>query len=133
MTETGRRIRILAGEVEARAGLNDGPTADRIWDALPIEAKANRWGEEIYFSIPVECPAEADARVEMAVGEIAYWPPGSAFCIFFGPTPASEGNVPGGGDAPRAASDVNPLGRVEGDATRFTRVPDGAPVTLERA
>jgi hypothetical protein len=69
----------------------------------------------------------------MAVGEIAYWPPGSAFCIFFGPTPASEGNVPGGGDAPRAASDVNPLGRVEGDATRFTRVPDGAPVTLERA
>ena len=54
-------------------------------------------------------------------------PPGSAFCIFFGPTPASEGAVP------RAASDVNPLGRVEGDASRFTRVPDGAPVTLEWA
>ena len=127
MTDTGRRIRILAGDVEARAGLNDGPTADRIWDALPIQGTANRWGEEIYFSIPVECPAEADARIEMAVGEIAYWPPGSAFCIFFGPTPASEGAVP------RAASDVNPLGRVEGDASRFTRVPDGAPVTLEWA
>ena len=127
MTDTGRRIRILAGDVEARAGLNDGPTADRIWDALPIQGTANRWGEEIYFSIPVECPAEADARSEMAVGEIAYWPPGSAFCIFFGPTPASEGA------APRAASDVNPLGWVEGDASRFTRVPDGAPVTLEWA
>ena len=113
--------------MEARAGLNDGPTADRIWDALPIQGTANRWGEEIYFSIPVECPAEADARVEMAVGKIAYWPPGSAFCIFFGPTPAGQG------DAPRAASDVNPIGFVEGDAARFTRVPDGAPVTLERA
>ncbi len=133
MTETGRRIRILAGDVEARAGLNDGPTADRIWDALPIQGTANRWGEEIYFSIPVECPAEADARVEMAVGEIAYWPPGSAFCIFFGPTPAGGGNAPGEGAAPRAASDVNPIGFVEGDAARFTRVSDGAPVTLERA
>ncbi|MFQ5693607.1 MAG: cyclophilin-like fold protein [Nitrospinota bacterium] len=127
MPPSGRRIRIAAGDVEAWAVLNDGPTADSLWEALPLEARANRWGEEIYFSIPVECPAEPAAREEMAVGEIAYWPPGSAFCIFFGPTPASDD------DSPRAASPVNPIGRVEGDAAVFASVPQGASVTLERA
>lgn len=125
MTHSDRRIRITAGDIEAFAVLNDGPTADRIWDALPLEARARRWGEEIYFRVPVDCPPEPSAREEMAVGEIAYWPPGSAFCIFFGPTPASTGSQP------RAASPVTPLGRVERDAA-FASVPPGAPVRLER-
>ncbi|MFQ5914129.1 MAG: cyclophilin-like fold protein [Nitrospinota bacterium] len=127
MAESSRRIRITAGDTEAWAALGDGPTADQVWKALPIQAEANRWGEEIYFLIPVECPAEPGARQEMAVGEIAYWPSGSAFCIFFGPTPASSG------DEPRAASPVNPIGRLEGDAAAFHSVPDGAAVTVERA
>ncbi len=127
MTDSNRRIRIQAGDVEDRAVLNDGPTADEIWDALPIQAKVSRWGEEIYFSIPVQCPAEDSAREAMAVGEVAYWPPGAAFCIFFGPTPASSGSEP------RAASPVNPVGTIKGDAIRFTRVPDGTSILLERA
>ncbi len=127
MADSGRRIRIAAGDIEAWAVLNNGPTADQIWNALPIQGKANRWGEEIYFSIPVDCPPEPSAREEMAMGEIAYWPPGSAFCIFFGPTPASSGSEP------RAASPVNPVGQVEGDPASFTSVPDGASVILERA
>lgn len=127
MTDSKRRIQIQAGDVEERAVLNDSPTADEIWDALPIQAKVNRWGEEIYCSIPVQCPAEDSVREAMAVGEVAYWPPGTAFCIFFGPTPASSGAEP------RAASPVNPVGTIEGDATRFARVPDGASILLERA
>ncbi len=119
-----RVIRIHADSVEATAVLHDTRTADAIWDALPITGRANRWGDEIYFSIGVSLPEEGGREV-VAVGDLGYWPPGQAFCIFFGPTPASQGKEP------RAASPVNILGRVEGDATRFRAVRDGARVTIE--
>ena len=122
-----RRIQISAGGASLPAALADGPTADLLWEALPIRGKASTWGEEIYFAIPLQAGREKGAREEMRVGEIAYWPPGSAFCIFFGPTPASTG------EAPRAASPVNPLGQVEGDAALFKAVRGGAEVRLERA
>ncbi len=122
-----RTIRIIAGTVQAEAALNDSPTATKIWEALPIEVRGNTWGDEIYFSIPVKADEEANAREIMAVGEIAYWPPGNAFCIFFGRTPASSD------DRPRAASAVNPIGQVTGDATVFRSVRSGTKVRLERA
>lgn len=103
-----KQIRILIGELAFNAELNDSATAKAIWDALPMEETGSRWGEEIYFSIPVACEPSADARDEMQVGELAYWPPGSAFCIFWGPTPASHGSEP------RAASAVNPIGMLNG-------------------
>jgi hypothetical protein len=121
------RITITAGSVTLGAELNDGPTAQAIWEALPITGRANAWGDEIYFTIPVQAEEEPDARADVAVGELGYWPVGSAFCIFFGPTPASDG------PEPRAASPVNILGRVLGDATEFRQVPGGAAVTLSRA
>ncbi len=120
------RIQITAGSVSLPAELNDSPTARLVWEALPIEAHANRWGDEIYFEIPVVARQSADARADVAVGELGYWPVGHAFCIFFGPTPASSG------PAPRAYSPVNILGRVIGDATAFRSVADGAAVRLTR-
>jgi len=120
-----RSIRITAGQVVATAELNDSKTAVAIWETLPIEAKADTWGDEIYFGIPVR--AEADAAKEVvALGDLAFWPPGHAFCIFFGPTPASRG------DEIRPASPVNVVGRVHGDATVFKKVRAGTRVTLER-
>jgi hypothetical protein len=120
-----RSIRITAGQVVATAELNDSKTAAAIWEALPIEAKADTWGDEIYFGIPVR--AEADAAKEVVdLGDLAFWPPGHAFCIFFGPTPASRG------DEIRPASPVNVVGRVHGDATVFKKVRAGTRVTLER-
>lgn len=124
---TERTIRITAGKVSAEAILNDSPTATKIWEALPIEGRGNTWGEEIYFSIPVEAKPEKDAREIVAVGELGYWPPGTAFCIFFGRTPASTD------DRPRAASAVNIIGRIQGDATAFKSVTSGTRVRLERA
>ncbi len=121
-----RQITITAGQVTASAKLFDGPTADAIWEALPIEGRASTWGDEIYFVIPVQCDEEPEARADVAVGELGYWPPGSAFCIFFGRTPASTGS------APRAASPVNVIGRVTGDATLFRSVRSGTPVRLAR-
>jgi hypothetical protein len=108
------------------ADLNDSPTATKVWEALPIEARANRWGDEIYFEIPVSAEEEPEARAEVSVGELGYWPVGSAFCIFFGPTPVSRG------EEPRAYSPVNILGRVAGDAAAFRSVRSGAPVRLAR-
>jgi hypothetical protein len=120
-----RTIRITAGPVSATAELNDSPTASTIWDALPITARANTWGDEIYFPIPVR-HGEENAREVMTMGELGYWPTGHAFCIFFGPTPASRGQEI------RAASPVNPIGKVIGDARVFTTVRDGERVTLAR-
>jgi hypothetical protein len=112
--------------VTATATLDGSRTADAIWKALPLEAKVSTWGDEIYFDIGVTIAAEAPKEV-VAVGDLAYWPPGSAFCIFFGRTPASTG------DEPRAASGVNVFGRVAGDPTIFKKVRAGVKVKLERA
>jgi hypothetical protein len=121
----GRAIRILAGDVVAAAELNETRTATAIWEALPLEARGQTWGDEIYFSIGIRAEAEA-ARDVVALGELAYWPPGSAFCIFFGPTPMSRG------DEIRPASPVTVVGRVAGDATVFKTVAAGTMVRLER-
>jgi len=119
-----RRITITAGEARFQAQLNDTATALAIMEALPIKARANRWGGEIYFSIPVEAGIETGAREVVQAGEIGYWPPGSALCIFFGRTPASEG------EEIRAASAVNIVGRIEGDLQDLWNVPDGVEVSL---
>ena len=121
------QITIQAGDVSMPAELNDSPTVRKIWEALPIEGRANLWGDEIYFAIPVDADQEEDARADVDVGELGYWPVGSAFCIFFGLTPVSSGT------RPRAASPVNILGTIVGDATQFRVVKSGESVRLSRA
>ena len=123
----GRKIRIRAGAVTAEATLNGTATADKIWNALPLSARANTWGDEIYFSIPVEAALERDAQEVVERGDLGYWPPETAFCIFFGPTQVSTG------DEVRAAGAVNVIGRVLGDPTVFKQVRAGMSVTLEQA
>ena len=122
-----RKIRIITGELKADAELNDSKTAQSIWDALPIEGSNNLWGEEIYFSIPVKAGQEKGAREVVSAGELGYWPPGHAFCIFFGRTPASRG------DEIRAASAVNIIGKVLSDPKAFLKARDGAKIVLEKA
>lgn len=119
------RIKISAGNVIAFAELNETATAKAIWNALPIKARVNTWGDEIYFSIPVYLQEE-NAREVVEKGDLGYWPVGHAFCIFFGRTPVSRG------DEIRPASPVNVFGRVEGDPTVFKRVRDGEKVLVER-
>ncbi|MBP8645434.1 MAG: hypothetical protein KBH99_04850 [Syntrophobacteraceae bacterium] len=120
----GKRIKIQAGSIALSAELNDSPTAQAIAAALPLRAVAQRWGDEIYFSIPVNCSPEKTAVETVQVGDLGYWPTGRAFCIFFGPTPISRGNEI------RPASAVNPVGKVMGDATAFKAVRDGEPVEI---
>jgi hypothetical protein len=121
-----RTIKISAGGVTARATLHDNATADAIWAALPIMARGNRWGEEIYFEIPVHLPQADDARDVLEAGELGYWPMGQAFCIFWGPTPASRnGEI-------RAYSPVNVFGQLVGDPLVFDPVPGGAEIRIDR-
>jgi hypothetical protein len=122
------RVRVSSpscGEVFAEFTDECPKTAQAVWDALPLEAQANTWGDEIYFSIPVEVEAE-NPREIVEMGDLGYWPPGSAFCIFFGPTPMSRGNEI------RPASPVNVFGRVEGDPRVFKGVASGDSVRIER-
>jgi hypothetical protein len=122
-----KKIQILIGDLKAEAELNDSKTAQLIWEALPVGGKANLWGEEIYFSIPVNTSQEKGAREVVFPAELGYWPPGHAFCIFFGPTPASRG------DEIRAASAVNIIGKVLGDSKVFRKTKDGMKIRLEKA
>lgn len=119
-----REIQITAGNVSVRAHLNETASASAIWAALPLQATACRWGDEIYFSVPVQLPEETGARQDMTVGELGYWPAGTAFCIFFGPTPVSDG------PEPRAYSNVNPFGHVVDELDMLHSVCDGDPVTV---
>lgn len=125
-TQTPKRVLITAGAVTVEARLNDSQTASAVWDALPVSGRVNTWGDEIYFYVPFELPEE-EPREVVEKGDVGFWPPGPALCIFFGPTPASRG------DEIRPASAVNVLGRVRGDATVLKNVKDGDKVTVEPA
>jgi hypothetical protein len=119
-----QRIRITAGPVSVSAVLNDTKTAQSVAEVLPISATASTWGDEIYFGIPVTVDLENGQDV-VDLGELGYWPPGHAFCIFFGRTPASRG------DEIRPASAVTVIGKVEGDPAIFKQVRSGMPVVIE--
>lgn len=119
-------ITIQIGQRWFHAELDDSATARLIASALPLTAIVNRWGQEIYFHIPVHAAPEPDARAQVRVGELGYWPDGAAFCIFFGPTPASRG------DQPVAASPVNVIGRLiePVDVAALDAIEPGTKVTL---
>ena len=121
-----RRINIIAGDVSAVAVLSSGKTSDAIWDSLPIDNTVNTWGDEIYFEIPVTSALDETAREVVEKGDLGYWPTGKAFCIFFGPTPASQN------DEIRPASAVNIVGKVENDVDIFKTIRDGMVIKLER-
>ena len=121
------KINMSVGNLSLEAEMLDTPTAIKILEALPFEGSANVWGDEIYFDIPLRLEQEPDARADVEIGDLAYWPAGPAFCIFFGPTPVSTG------DQPRAYSPVNVFGRVLGDAKQFKGISNGAKIKINRA
>ncbi len=121
-----RPIIITAGDLTLHAELNNSPTADQLWDALPFEGPASVWGDEIYFEVPFEAEQAQDAREQVEVGELGFWPLGRAFCIFYGPTPVSRD------ERPRAYSPVNVVGRVLDDATALRGTKSGALVSVIR-
>ena len=119
-----QRVRITAGAVTLEAELYDTDTARKIYAALPLRSRANTWGDEIYFSVPLKLKIESGREV-VGVGDVAYWPDGPALCLFFGPTPiSSRGEI-------RAASAVAVVGRISGDATVLKNVRTGTEIVIE--
>jgi hypothetical protein len=122
-----RKIKIISGAVEVTGILSDCPTAAAIWNALPFQSTADTWGDEIYFTIPVQVELDDTAREVVGKGDLGYWPSGPAFCIFFGPTPASRGAEI------RPASAVNVFGRITGDVSILKRISSGSSILVEKA
>jgi uncharacterized protein len=118
-------IQITSANITIQAELFDTPTGRSVAEALPITGSVNRWGGEIYFSIPVSIGLEDDSRDILEPGELGYWPTGDAFCIFFGATPVSQG------DECRAASNVNVFGKVIGDLIALWNVKGGANILVQ--
>lgn len=121
-----RCIRITIENVNLVAELAQTPSAEALWNALPLNAQAHRWGDELYFTVPFQEALESDAREVVQAGDVAYWPDGPALCFFFGPTPISRpGEI-------RAASAVNICGRIRDTASALKQVDDKATVTVTR-
>ena len=120
------RISISVGETTVEGELFDTPSALTLAAKLPITAVPLEWGDEFYFPVPIDEPLDDTAAVKVNVGDIGYWPPGPALALFFGPTPASTG------EEPVAASEVNIVGRVIGDATILREARGARTVTMER-
>ena len=119
------KILITVENISVEAELFETPTARKILEALPLEGSSNIWGDEIYFNIPLNIEQEPEAREDVDIGDLGYWPAGPAFCIFFGPTPVSAGNQP------RAYSPVNVFGKIMGDTRQFKAVSDGAVIKIK--
>ena len=121
-----RFITITFGGVTVEAVLNESRVAGMVWDRLPINARANTWGDEIYFDIPVKTSLDSPVG-EVRKWDIGYWPDGACFCIFFGPTPVSRGGTI------KPASDVEVIGKlVTEDYTSLKKVTDGQPVVMRK-
>ncbi len=119
-------IKIKIGDqIELKADLYKTQTGEKIYQALPLQGKGGTWGEEIYFSTAVEAPLEEEAQEVVQRGDLAYWPDIQAFCIFYGPTPASRG------DEIRAAGPVNVVGKITDDVSVLKKVEGTVEVTVE--
>ena len=121
------KIKIFVDNTECEAELENTPTAKEIHKKLPIDGAANRWGDEIYFVIPLRLDTEKEATDTVDIGDLAYWPEGCCFCIFFGKTPESTE------DEIKAASKVNIFGKITTNPFVFKNVKNGDLVIVEKA
>lgn len=120
-----KKLKISIKNLSIVAELNKSETAEKIHKILPIKTKITKWGNELYFTIPMHTELEADSREILEIGELGFWPTGNAFCIFWGPTPLSTDNNP------RAVSPVNIFGKIIGDTTVFNKVLNNDNISIE--
>jgi len=120
-----KKIVIKTKEMDFQAELNQSKTAELVWESLPLEGRANLWGDEIYFEVPLQAELE-NGKELVNEGDIGFWPPGKAICLFFGPTPISqEGEI-------RAASKVAIIGKIMNQLKLLRNVKNGEKIRIEK-
>ena len=119
-------VKIIVEDLVLDAEFFDTECARAIVDKLPLSARPNVWGDEFYFQIPVNRGLDETATTTVSIGDIGYWPPGSALALFFGPTPLSHGAQP------VPASDVNVVGRIKTDPTVLRAKKKAAVIRIEK-
>jgi uncharacterized protein len=121
------KIRISADGASFEVLLKETPTAKAVFGAAPFEARAQTWGEEVYFTTPVSAKLEPDAKQVVEPGTVCFWTEGDALALPYGRTPISTD------ERPKLASRCNVLGKLEGDARMLARIKPGAKITVSKA
>ena len=117
------QIKIEFENITIEADLNNSETANNIKKLLPISNTVNIWGDEIYFPVDIN-DGEIGAKETVELGDVGYWPPGNAFCLFFGLTPLSCG------EEIRPASPINIIGKIRGEINILKKVKSGEKVIV---
>lgn len=121
-----RKVLIQLDKIKVEVELNDSVTADKIYDALPIESIGNLWGDEVYFRTDIVSQIDETAKVTVELGDIAFWPPSNALCIFYGKTPVSTD------EEIKPASAVNIVGKVTSDIEILKKLKEGAEIKVTK-
>ena len=121
------KLRIAAAGASFEVELNSSPTATALLEATPFEARAQTWGEEVYFSTPVSAKREADARQVVDPGTACFWCEGDALALPYGRTPISTD------ERPKLANRCNVLGSIVGDPRALARIKAGEKITVSKA
>lgn len=119
-----KRIKVSWPKGELVADIADTPTAEKLFSVLPCTSRAQVWGEEVYFSVPVTAALEEDAKQVVDPGTVCFWVAGSSLALLYGPTPVSQGKEC------RLISKANVLGKIDGDARQLQTVADGDEITV---
>jgi hypothetical protein len=120
-----RELVIKCGRFVFKAELFETQTTRLLIKELPLTGNTNIWGEEIFFPVSITAELEENCVEEVDEGHLAYWPPGKAFCIFFGPTPVSTST------RPRAYSPVNVFGKIKGELDKLKEVTQGEIIAVD--
>jgi hypothetical protein len=121
------KVRISADSASFEIVLKDTPTAKALVAALPFEARAQTWGEEVYFTTPVSAKLEPDAKQIVEPGTVCFWTEGDALALPYGRTPISTD------ERPKLASRCNVLGHIEGDPQELRKIRAGDRISVSRA
>jgi uncharacterized protein len=121
------KLRIEAGKLVLSVQLLDTPTSKALLAAVPFQARAQTWGEEVYFTTPISARLEPDAKQIVEPGTVCFWTEGNALALPYGRTPISTD------ERPKLASRCNVVGRVEGDARQIGNIGSGEKMTVSKA
>ena len=121
-----RKNNVKLDDIEIKVKIDDSITADKLWDSLPLESVGTLWGEEVFFRTDISASLDNNSKLVVELGDVGYWPPNKAMCIFYGKTPASTDHEI------RPASAVNVFGKVVDDIEKLKKVKEDCDILVTK-